>query len=145
MSKVLYPLVLSLWLGIFFGASAQADSGQLSAQHLRDVELRFALFSWDWIDKIDRSFASRLENKELLTRENQFIGRYMQIDRTSVSWSVKQVSTSPPAYIGLLKYLEWTYESAAHTREAALLGPFVPVSGRSVTEIFQYTQNRWRD
>lgn len=145
MNKALSTLIFSVCLGIFFVGPAGADSGILPDQRMRDVELRFALFSWDWIDKIDRSFASRVENKELLTRENQFIGRYMQIDRTSVSWSVKQVATSPPAYIGLLKYLEWTYESAAQTREAALLGPFVPVSGRKVTEIFQYTHNRWRD
>lgn len=111
--------------------------------HQNHVEEQFASFSHQWIDKLDRNYTARIEKMEFVPHANGVTGRYMQVDRNSVSWSVKQTSKSPLTYIGLLEYLEWTYECVALTRDAAEQGPFVPVSGRKVTEIFQYNANRW--
>jgi hypothetical protein len=110
-----------------------------------EVEQQFALFSQKWIDKVDRNLASRIGKVDFFARDNGYVGRYMQVDRSSVSWTVKQVTNSPRSYIGRLEYLEWTYESVASTREGAANGRFVPVSGRKITEIFQYSQNRWQE
>ena len=107
------------------------------------VEQQFAEFSHRWIDKIDRNFAFRLGQIQTVPHAEGFIGRYMQVDRDSVAWSVKTSSNSPVSYIGILEYLEWTYECLAPTRDAVEQGPFVRVHGRQVTEIFQYGQNKW--
>lgn len=109
------------------------------------VEREFALFTADWIAKINRNYASRLGNIQVIREESGYFGRYSQVEMDSVMRSVKQVSTSPLTYIGLLEYMEWTYESAALTYEEALQGPFVQVKGRKVTEIFRYGDNRWLD
>ncbi|GAB6060852.1 hypothetical protein [Desulfonatronum parangueonense] len=107
------------------------------------VEQQFADFSHRWIDKIDRNFASRIGKMEIIPHSEGYLARYMQVDRDSVSWSVKTSSSSPLSYIGLLEYVEWTYEFLAPTREAVVLGPFEKVRGRQVTEIFQYDKNKW--
>ena len=125
-------------------AASGLDSLSVSSQPVY-IEQQFALFSQNWIDKIDRNFQSRIGNVEFVDNGAGYVGRYMQVDRDSVAWSVKQASTGPGNYIGLLKYTEWTYECWADTRDAAALGPFVPVHGRMVTEIFQYHANRWLD
>ncbi|SDB20363.1 hypothetical protein SAMN05660653_00965 [Desulfonatronum thiosulfatophilum] len=107
------------------------------------VEQQFSDFSHKWIDKIDRNFASRIGKMEIIPHSGGYLARYMQIDRDSISWSVKTISGSPLNYIGLLEYVEWTYECMAPTREAVEQGPFVRVRGRQVTEIFQYDKNKW--
>lgn len=123
-------------------AASGFDSLPVSTQTLY-IEQQFALFSQAWIDKIDRNFHSRIGNVEFVNNGAGYVGRYMQVDRDSVAWSVKQASTGPGNFIGILEYTEWTYESVADTQTAAALGPFVPVHGRKVTEIFQYHANRW--
>lgn len=138
------PLVLVVMLCIP-SASLSAELTDLSASKTTRVEREFALFTADWIEKINRNYVSRLDNIQVTRGESEYFGRYSQVEMDSVLWSVKQVSTSPLAYIGLLEYMEWTYESAAQTYEEAMLGPFVPVKGRKVTEIFRYDDNRWLD
>ncbi|PTN32878.1 hypothetical protein [Desulfonatronum sp. SC1] len=123
-------------------AASGFDALPVSSQAVY-IEQQFALFSQNWIDKIDRNFISRLGNVEFVNNGSGYVGRYMQVDRDSVAWSVKQAVTGPGNYIGVLEYIEWTYECAAENRDAAALGPFVQVHGRKVTEIFQYHANRW--
>lgn len=144
MQHVFRYLLLAVFLLTLPTVSPATGFGTLSPsspQHV--VEHQFAVFSESWIDKIDRNFTSRIGNLTFEKSGEVFVGRFMQVDRDSVSWSVKQTSGPPPSYIGLLMYTEWTYESVASTREDAALGPFVPVHGRKVTEIFQYSANRW--
>ncbi len=107
------------------------------------IEREFALFSADWIDKLNRSYASRPDSIEVFPKGAWYIGHYSSVEKDSALWSIKQISHSPLAYIGVLEYLEWTFECAALTQEEALQGPFIPVKGRKVTEIFRYSQNRW--
>ncbi|WP_051822129.1 hypothetical protein [Desulfonatronum thiodismutans] len=123
-------------------AASGIDALPVSSQAVY-IEQQFAQFSQNWIDKIDRNFHSRIGNVEFVNNGLGYVGRYMQVDRDSVAWSVKQASTGPGNFIGILEYTEWTYESVADTQTAAALGPFVPVHGRKVTEIFQYHANRW--
>ncbi len=135
-------LLIILLLPIRLAASEFHSSASSKKNH---IEQQFALFSHEWINKLDRNYSARLEKKEFETHESGYTGRYMQVDRESVSWTVKETSNSPLTYIGLLEYLEWTYECVAPTRLAAELGPFVQVHGRKVTEIFQYKANRWAE
>lgn len=107
------------------------------------VEREFALFASDWIEKINRNYAFRQDNIEIIPQKNFYIGRYSAVQKDSVLWSVKKVSNSPLTYLGFLEYLEWTFESTAQTHEQAALGPFTPVKGRKVTEIFRYGHNKW--
>ena len=111
----------------------------------QQIEREFALFSAEWIDKINRNYASSQDRIQVSFEDARFVGRYSAVEKESVVWSVKQVSLAPPAYIGRLEYLEWTFESVASTHEEALQGPFVPVKGRKVTELFQYGKNRWME
>lgn len=136
-------LLAALFLSVTLPCSASARDTPQGASQQTFIEDQFALFSQNWIDKIDRNFTARVGNVTFERNSEGYVGRYMQVDRDSVSWSVKQTTNSPPTYIGLLEYTEWTYESSALTREDAALGPFVPVRGRKVTEIFQYSANRW--
>ncbi|HDQ41065.1 MAG TPA: hypothetical protein ENN39_08580 [Desulfonatronum sp.] len=136
-------LAITLMISIPSAASAGnlPDAGSLQ---VRQIEREFALFTADWIEKINRSYASRPDRVEIFPQGARYIGRYCIVENDSVLWSVKQVSLSPLAYIGLLEYLEWTFESTAWTQEEALRGPFIPVKGRRITEIFRYSQNRWQ-
>lgn len=106
------------------------------------VEREFALFTADWIDKVNRNYASRQNSIEVTKEDFFFTGRFSEIEKGSVIWTVKQIPTSPD-FIGLLEYMEWVYESSGITHEDAINGPFLPVKGRKVTEIFRYSQNRW--
>jgi len=142
-SRSLLLAVFLLTLPSISSASGLGSLSESSHQHL--VEHQFAMFSESWIDKIDRNFTSRIGNLTFEKSGEAFIGRFMQVDRDSVSWTVKQTTGPTPSYIGLLMYTEWTYESMASTRADAARGPFVPVNGRKVTEIFQYSVNRWLD
>ncbi|WP_052812924.1 hypothetical protein [Desulfonatronum thioautotrophicum] len=145
MQHLIQRLLLPAALLLLVATPSPASGFETSpgTAHHSAIELQFAEFSKNWIDKIDRSFTSRIGNITFETNSRGYVGRYMQVDRDSVSWSVKQTTNSPLTYIGLLEYTEWTYESQAATREAAAQGPFVVVHGRKVTEIFQYKANRW--
>lgn len=110
--------------------------------HAWHVERKFALFAASWIDKINRNYLSRQNSIEVTRDEYLFTGRYSEIEKGSVIRTVKQIPTSSD-YIGLLEYMEWVYESSGITHEDAVKGPFLPVKGRKVTEIFRYSQNRW--
>ncbi|SMP77408.1 hypothetical protein SAMN06295888_1289 [Desulfonatronum zhilinae] len=140
--RMILLLAVLLSAGPLPATASGFDALPVSSQTVY-IEQQFALFSQNWIDKIDRNFHSRIGNVEFVNNGAGYVGRYMQVDRDSVAWSVKQASTGPGNYIGILEYTEWTYECAADTRTAAALGPFVPVHGRKVTEIFQYYANRW--
>ena len=145
MKHIRWSTLVALAIFVFTPIHASASGGDTppASAQTASIEHQFALFSQNWIDKIDRNFSSRVGKIEFENNGLGYVGRYMQVDRDSVSWSVKQSSNSPTAYIGVLEYTEWTYESAAETRDAAALGPFVQVRGRKVTEIFQYSANRW--
>ncbi len=136
---VLLLTVLALCLPAF-GFSAEFAS--LDGGKTWQVEREFALFSADWIDKINRNYTSRQNSIEVTREKSLFTGRYSEIEKGSVIWTVKQVPTSSD-FIGLLEYMEWVYESSGITHEDAINGPFLPVKGRKVTEIFRYSQNRW--
>lgn len=110
----------------------------------QQIEREFALFAAGWIEKINRNLISSQDRIQVFFEDGRFVGRYSAVEKESVAWSVKQISTSPLAYIGRLEYLKWTFESTALTREEALQGPFVPVKGRKVTELFLYNKNRWQ-
>ncbi len=139
------PLLVLFWALMFF---APMEARAVELQHtdnlrIQQIEREFALFSADWIAKINRNLISNQERIQVFFEDARFVGRYSAVKKESVSWSVKQVSYSPLTYIGRLEYLEWTFESVASTHEEALQGPFVPVKGRKVTELFRYSNNRW--
>lgn len=136
------PLLLALMICI----PSAALGGQLTdpgSHKTQQVEREFALFAANWIEKINKNYASRPDNIQVIPNGVQFVGHYSSLEKDSLLWSIKQVSQTPVSYIGLLEYMEWMYECAALTHEEALQGPFVPVKGRKVTEIFRYSQNRW--
>lgn len=139
-------LLFLLWALMFF---APMDARAEELHHVdnlrtQQIEQEFALFSADWIEKINRNLISSQDRMQVFFEDARFVGRYSAVAKESVAWSVKQVSNSPLAYIGRLEYLKWTFESTALTREEALQGPFVPVKGRKVTELFLYSKNRWQ-
>lgn len=130
---------------LFAPMEVLATGGPQPADNLQTKKIKqeFALFSTEWVKKINRNYTYNQDRIQVLFENAQFVGRYTAVDKESVSWSVKQVSNSPLVYIGRLEYLEWTFESVASTREEALQGTFVPVKGRRITELFHYSNNRW--
>jgi hypothetical protein len=138
--------IFLLWVLMLFAPMEILATGEPQpADNLQTKKIKqeFALFSAEWVKKINRNYTYNQDRIQVLFENARFVGRYIAVDKESVSWSVKRVSNSPLAYIGRLEYLEWTFESVASTREEALQGSFVPVKGRRVMELFLYNNNRW--
>lgn len=137
--------LLALALALFLPSpGAGGEIAGPANPRMLQIEREFALFAADWIEKIARNYAHCADNILVFQEEMHFVGRYTALERDSVSWSVKQVTNSPQTYIGLLEYMEWTYECTAPTREEILQQCHsTRVKGRKVTEIFRYGKSRW--
>lgn len=146
MKKGIVILVLSLLcIGILCtNAAGQGPSASaaLGADHA--LYVKFQDFAASRIVILNRSYLHRPDNVHIEAGNPHFTGRYSSVDPATVSIEVKMTGSRLTPYIGVLHYIESTYESKGPCRMTASRGPFYTVSQRKVTEIFRYAQNQWQ-
>lgn len=146
MKKGIVILVLSLMcIGVLCSTAAgqgRSAPAALGADHA--LHAQFQAFAESRVVILNRSYLHRPDNVHIEAGNPHFTGRYSSVDPATVSIEVKLTSSRLTPYIGVLHYIESTYESKGPCRMTASRGPFYPVSQRKVTEIFRYTQNQWQ-
>ena len=80
---------------------------------------------------------------QLVQAGNGFLARFSRLESDSRELEVKVTDSAGCPFVGVLKYLEHSYEARGATAEQALAGPFRRVKTVRVTEIFSYAGDAW--
>ncbi|WP_150112212.1 hypothetical protein [Desulfonatronovibrio hydrogenovorans] len=139
------PIFTLFILALLVSFPCQGRTQEVSAVLAKDHSLHshFLDFAHIRIRTINRSFVHTPENIFIEARDALFVGRYLKVDPSTITVEVKPTNSGMTPFIGIMQYIESTYESHGPCQVTASQGPFSPVRYRKITEIFRYVQNSW--
>lgn len=142
-NKFFFLLLTIFFLGLY-QAECRAQEVSVLLEKDHSLHSSFHSFALSRIHTINRNFLHTPENIFIEGNGSAYVGRYHEVDLSSVVVEVKQVNSSTAPFIGIMQYIESVFESNGQCNISAAEGPFNPVRHRKVTEIFRYVQNRWQ-
>ena len=142
--RVLLLILCCCCLGLPPGDS-RAQDPPVPAVLQRDHALHshFEAFALSRIGLLNRNYIHTQDNIHVEAGNPHFTARYCSVDPSTIAVEVKMTGSSVTPYVGVLRYIESTYESSGPCAASASKGPFSPVRNRQVTEIFRFSRNDW--
>ncbi|XPV76747.1 MAG: hypothetical protein ACNI27_02175 [Desulfovibrio sp.] len=109
-----------------------------------EVMSKFVSFSEEWVQKLNRNHTFSKIKKTVMPLPEGFQGKYHEIDKSTIVCTVKPTKSKKIPFLGILRYTESVYVSAADSRATAKKGPYSCDKQVRVTEIFNYSNGRWQ-
>lgn len=156
---VLFAVVLTATVsaGSAMAQGASAPAGQEVAvastkavplnkdEDLARMHERFTQFAHTWVAKLNRNHtASRSRMKISKNGDGSYHAKFHQFDGSTIICRVKRTKSAKVPFVGILKYKERIYQSVGDSENECRNGDFEPVRTIAVTEIFNYSNNRWQ-
>jgi hypothetical protein len=130
------------------GKPGDESAGQFGTAKPADADLSafqsFNAFAQEWMAKLaEAQEFQRREQIKVRKSGSLYVAEYRGYDRRSAWVGVKRTHSTVTPYVGRLFYHEWNFRCVANSLKAALKGPFTPVQGEMVEEIFRFTGGKW--
>lgn len=104
---------------------------------------RFVEFAVRWMGTIGRNLRHTESDKQVLREGGGYVARFVRLDSSSASFSIKPSTSGSAPFIGVLRYEEHHFEGRGPSGSEAVSGPFQRVRRLRVTEIFRFVDGRW--
>lgn len=144
MKKNIFFLLLTMFFLVFYHSESRAQEVSVLLEKDHSLHSNFHNFALSRIKTINRNFMHTQDNIFIEANGNAYVGRYHEVDPSSVVIEVKQINSSTAPFIGIMQYIESVFESKGPCNISVSRGPFNPVKRRKITEIFRYVQDRWQ-
>jgi hypothetical protein len=121
-------------------AKAKAPSGPLNLERAQE---EFASFAHQWLAKLSRNMLGGPAHIAVTQEGGGYVARFAEVDQSTMEMEVKATDTPASPFVGILKYIECSYESRGDSPEAAKGGTFAPVRKVRFTELFRHSGKCW--
>lgn len=104
---------------------------------------QFDEFARAWVNRVNSNYRATASRKELVQRGETFAARYMAVAQDSLEVRIKPSTSRTTPYVGVLRYIQETWECPGDSPESARNAQCTPVKRVRVTEIFRYERDHW--
>lgn len=124
---------------------ADAQEKVIKTQALALKKLDFEVFAKEKIRQLNRNHKfSRSRMKISKKADGSYLGRYHQIEDSTMAVKVRRSQSRTIPYVGVLSYKEQVFESSAKSIDQLKEGSFAVVEVIPNRHIFSYQKGAWK-